>query len=98
VRQKIQEHEGKKYLRTIHGCTRTGHEDSAEVDVYAVLVAYNVTCPARGQAIKKLLCAGLRGKGDEMADLVGAMAALNRAIDLQHTKDDKEKHGTNQPS
>jgi hypothetical protein len=54
-----------------------------EVDVYEVLIAWAVTCPGRQQAIKKLLCAGQRGKGDELADLIGADAALSRAIDFQ---------------
>jgi hypothetical protein len=73
----INEHEGKKYLKTI--------------DVYCVLVAFGVTCPARQHAIKKLLSAGTRGKGDEMSDLVGALAAVNRAIDLQKNKDNETK-------
>lgn len=79
---KIQEHEGKKYIRVI--CPADGPAASAIlVDVYAVLVAFDVTCPARQHAIKKLLCAGIRNKGSELSDLEGALAAVNRAIELQ---------------
>jgi hypothetical protein len=72
-------HEGLKYLRTIRSAE---NDDTIKVDVYSILVAFGVTCPARAQAIKKLLCCGQRGKGDERADLGGAIAAINRAIEL----------------
>lgn len=81
-RQGITEHEGNKYLRDIFSADGES-QVSFSIDVYCVLKAFEVTCPARQQAIKKLLCAGLRGKGNTMADLVGAMAALNRAIDIE---------------
>lgn len=87
----IREHEGKKYLRTIFSAA--DQYVHVEVDVYAVLEAFNVTCPGRQQAIKKLLCAGLRGKGSQIDDLVGAMAALNRAIELQRGRENKEEEG-----
>ena len=92
----INEHEGKKYLRMIHAATQNGEGGlvGVWVDVYAVLEAFNVTCPGRQQAIKKLLCAGLRGKGGELADLIGADAALSRAIDLQRARD--SNHGKEQ--
>jgi hypothetical protein len=89
--QKITEHEGKKYLRTvIDPITHC----AIQADVYAVLDAFNVTCPGRQQAIKKLLCTGQRGKGDELEDLMGALAALNRAIELCKTRNtENEKRG-----
>jgi len=40
------------YKRTIKGAT---------IDIYDILVAYGVTCPARQHAIKKLMLAGQRG-------------------------------------
>lgn len=52
------------------------------IDVYDVLVAFDVKCPARQHAIKKLLCAGLRGKGDEMQDLNESIVAINRSIQI----------------
>ena len=82
----ITEHEGSKYLRTIIDARSEdgkGEAVSIKVDVYSILEAFSVTCPARAHAIKKLLCAGQRGKGSELEDLEGAMAALSRAIELQ---------------
>lgn len=52
------------------------------IDVYDVILAFNVTCPARQHAIKKLLCAGLRGKGDVIQDLEETKVALDRAIHI----------------
>jgi hypothetical protein len=68
-------HSGSKYLRTVQLI-------DGKVDVYAVLVAFGVSCPARQHAIKKLLCAGLRGKGDELQDLHEAGDAVDRAIQI----------------
>ena len=79
----ITEHEGNKYLRVIHSPVQ---DMSIQVDVYAVIDAFKITCPARAHAIKKLLCAGLRGKGDEVEDLVGVLAAVNRAIELHEKR------------
>ena len=69
-------HSGSKYLRTIQ--TKGG-----KADVYAVLDAFGVTCPARQHAIKKLLCSGVRGKGDTLQDLREARDAVERSIELQ---------------
>ena len=56
----------------------------ALVDVYDVLTAFNVTCPATAHAVKKLLCAGRRGGGkNRLQDLAEAQQALVRAIDLE---------------
>lgn len=87
--QGITEHEGKKYLLKIRSAV-----DSYDIliDVYAVIEAFKVTCPARQHAIKKLLCAGTRGKDTEIGDLVGCAAAINRAIELQIQRElDDEK-------
>ena len=65
-----------KYLRKISTV------DGERSDVYCVIDAYGVTCPARAHAIKKLLCAGIRGKGDEMQDLNEALQAVERAVQL----------------
>ncbi len=67
---------GSKYLRQIK-LTADG-----ECDVYAVLMAFNVTCPARQHAIKKLLCSGIRGKASELQDLEEARDAIDRSIQL----------------
>lgn len=76
---------GSKYLREVP-C-----EIAGKIDVYAVLDAFNVTCPARQHAIKKLLCAGLRGKGDEAQDLREAKDAIVRAVQMQEAR---TGHGT----
>jgi hypothetical protein len=69
-------HSGSKYLRDVQPV-------GGKIDVYAVLVAFDVRCPARQHAIKKLLCAGLRGKGDELQDLQEAIDAVRRAIEIK---------------
>lgn len=69
-------HSGSKYLRTIQ-------LQENRVDVYAVLEAFNVTCPARQHAIKKLLCSGIRDKGDTKQDLNETLDAVKRAIELE---------------
>ena len=84
----IIQHEGSKYLRTINSSV---NNTSIQTDVYAVLEAFNVTCPAIAHCIKKLLCCGIRGKGDKMADLIGAEAALSRAIELQKQREQQKK-------
>jgi len=76
----VPEHSGNKYHREIVGIEGSG---KATVDVYSVLSAFNVTCPARQHAIKKLLCAGIRGKGDVTQDLTEARDALGRAIYME---------------
>lgn len=86
-RQNVLQHEGSKYLRTIRSAHRSVAEKPISVDVYAVLEAFGVTCPARAHAVKKLLCCGQRGKGSELGDLKGVLAAVNRAIDLQEQRE-----------
>lgn len=71
---------GEKYLREVR-CLVNG-----KIDVYAVLEAFNVTCPARQHAIKKLLCTGIRGKGDQIQDLSEAQDAVGRAIQMEKSR------------
>ena len=71
---------GSKYLREMT-CLIDG-----KADVYAVLDAFNVICPARQHAIKKLLCAGLRGKGDASQDLSEALDAVSRSIQMNKAR------------
>ena len=84
----IDEHEGKKYLRLLAGFDDIDHETPRKVmtDVYAVLEAFSVTCPAVAHCVKKLLCAGQRGKGSALDDLIGAEAALSRAVELERNR------------
>lgn len=62
-----------RYARTINGAT---------VDVYDILAAFNVTCPATHHAIKKLLMPGQRGGKSVTQDLREALASVHRAIDM----------------
>ena len=52
------------------------------IDVYDVLNAFAVTCPATQHAVKKLLMPGKRGHKTELGDLLEARASIDRAIDL----------------
>ena len=74
---------GNKYHRTI---TQTlpgdTHGLSVTVDVYDVLKAFGVTCPAAQHAVKKLLCAGLRGQKSAEQDIEEAASSCRRAIEL----------------
>lgn len=74
---------GSKYHRTL---TQTlpgdTHGLSVTVDVYDVLQAFGVTCPALQHAIKKLLCAGLRGGKSAEQDISEAANSCRRAIEL----------------
>lgn len=66
-----------KYHRLI-GSEKT----KVQADVYDILTAFKVVCPARQHAIKKLLCAGQRGAKSEMQDLEEAAQSVGRAIGL----------------
>jgi len=76
---------GSKYLREVP-CVIDG-----KIDVYAVLDAFNVICPARQHALKKLLCTGIRGKGDALQDLKEARDAITRAIQMEESRNKGEK-------
>ena len=83
-------HSGSKYLREITGIVID--EDGTErfvksfVDTYAVMEAFAVICPARQHAIKKLLCTGLRGKGDVLQDLRETGDAITRGIQMEKSR------------
>ena len=81
----ISAHEGKKYLRTIYPASDCPGEP-IQIDTYEVTEAYGITCAAQIHALKKILVPGQRGKGDRIADLRGAIAALNRAIELEERR------------
>jgi len=50
------------------------------VDVYRVLVLFDVKSHPIGHAIKKLLCAGKRGAKDYRQDLLEAKASIDREL------------------
>jgi len=80
-------HSGNKYHRKINSVEEIGSFTTA--DVYSVLDGFQVTCPARQHAIKKLLCSGIRGKGDTLQDLTEARDAIDRAIVLEKQRQGK---------
>ncbi len=67
-----------KYQRNIKGVT---------VDVYDVLLAWDVRNPAVQHAIKKLLQPGQRGHKTEEQDLREAYVSIARAIELIEVKE-----------
>lgn len=62
-----------KYNRPCKGIT---------IDVYDVLKAFNVTCPALQHLIKKALAVGQRGHKGASEDLKDILASAKRAIEL----------------
>ena len=52
------------------------------VDVYDVLVAFEVSCPAMQHAIKKMLMSGQRGFKSSEEDKREAIASIERSIEL----------------
>ena len=71
-----------KYERMVNVWDEAGKPILHRMDVYDVLVAFRVTCPATAHAVKKMLCAGQRGHKDRATDLREAIDALERAITL----------------
>lgn len=71
---------GSKYLRKI-----PTNADGLS-DVYHVLIGFDVVCHPTAHAIKKLLVAGKRGKGDRLQDLKEARDAITRAIEEEERK------------
>lgn len=63
-----------KYTRQVKG---------ADIDIYDVLRAWDVTCPAIQHAVKKLLAPGQRGHKDRITDLREALASVQRGIEME---------------
>ncbi len=59
------------------------------IDVYRVLELFGVTDPCLQHAIKKLLCAGVRGVKDQSKDIQEAIDALNRSLEMRREDDMK---------
>ena len=69
-----------KYDRVI--VDKKDPDKTALVDVYSVLKAFDVKCPALQHLIKKALCAGLRGHKDISTDLQDIIDSAIRAKEL----------------
>lgn len=81
----IDSHGGAKYLRRIRPAV-PGSGEPIKVDVYCVIDAFGITCPALQHALKKLLCTGNRGKGSKADDIKGVMDAMWRALELEEDR------------
>lgn len=77
------QHSGSKYLRTIYPAGSDNTENGILVDVYEVIESIDLRCAARQHALKKLLFAGMRGKGSQVKDLEERRDAISRAIQMQ---------------
>lgn len=75
-----------KYIRCINAVDDFGR--FTNIDVYSVLEAFAVKCPATQHAIKKLLCAGIRGQKTTAQDLEEARESITRAIQME-----MQRHG-----
>lgn len=75
--------DGNKYHREIIGLDGV----KTTVDVYRVLDAFKTNCPATDHAIKKMLCAGLRGHKDKITDYKNAIESLEGALLLIKQKE-----------
>lgn len=79
---------GNKYDRKLWDKYEDRH---CVVDVYRVLDAFQVTCPATAHAIKKLLCLGRngsaeKGHNDEERDLAEAAQSIEEARQMLKQK------------
>lgn len=93
-------HSGDKYKRPIRDtegrmCFVWNNEakefEQAFVDVYSVQAAFQVVRPGFQHAIKKFLCAGIRGKGNLIQDSEEAVDAAIREVKTikQEAEDEK---------
>jgi hypothetical protein len=58
-------------------------EENTGIDVYDVLQAFDVTCPAIQHAVKKLLRCGNKPGENELDEIRGAITSLNRAVEMR---------------
>jgi hypothetical protein len=95
VETNIRKHSGSKYLRTILPAIDKDEDGSkwypTIIDVYCILDAFPCSAPV-GHAVKKLLCMGIRGKGNALQDLKEARDAITRAIQLEEQKGEQKEN------
>ncbi len=72
---------GKKYCRTIMDRYELGK--SIRADIYCVLDAWGIVCPALQHAIKKVFAPGQRGHKSFKGDIEEAIGSLRSAIVLE---------------
>jgi len=59
------------------------------IDVYRVLTLFDVTDPCQQHAVKKILCAGIRGDKSRAQDMREAIDSLNRSLEMMQEDIDK---------
>mgnify|MGYP003654240269 CR=1 FL=1 len=64
--------------------------ESIVIDVYDVLEAFDVRCPALQHLAKKALCAGLRGHKSVEKDLRDIRDSSERAIQLNSHREEQQ--------
>lgn len=70
----VEKKEENKYIRECKG---------VKIDVYDVLLAFEVKNPALQHLIKKALCTGIRGHKNKKQDLQDILDSSRRAIELE---------------
>lgn len=73
--ERFQLKDGNKYHRTIYGLCGT----PVQVDAYRVSDAFPTGSSPIDHAVKKMLCAGLRGHKDKLTDIDNAIESLQAA-------------------
>ncbi len=82
--KKLNEASAKSELRNKYERILSNYKgDKITVDVYDVLIGFNVTCPIMSHAAKKVLAAGERGHKDKLTDLYDIKASIERAIEVE---------------
>ena len=77
-----------KYQKSVVGIDPvTGKSVVSIIDVYDVLEAFGVTCPAMAHAIKKALMPGKRGAKDFYKDANEVLESTGRSIELQQGRE-----------
>lgn len=79
-----------KYKRQIAVTLKNGQIATGSVDVYDVIEAWGVQCPALQHLIKKALQPGARGHKSFEQDLKDIEASAKRAIELNAARQLKE--------
>lgn len=91
--EQVHEDTGKKYERTIYSRKPgpDGKHQSIVIDVYCAIEAFGPMPSPRSHAAKKILCAGLRGKADAERDIMEAITALERDLEILRCREGRTK-------
>lgn len=87
----IRTHSGSKYVRKVRSCIT--REVIGEIDCYSVADAFAVDEMPLNHALKKILCAGVRGKGNRMQDITEAIDALKEQLKIEGVREMESRNG-----